>query len=69
MITVLKGEYINSHGHTPRGYGLWAFDFAKYGVMQEETVWTPTSMNYSDAIKWAKKYARQRKYVNIIVKS
>lgn len=48
-----------SHSKSPRGYGLWAFDIVDDSARETvATVFTPQSMNYSDAKVWIKSYIR-----------
>ena len=47
--------YKGSHGKEPKGFGAWAFYFDK---KDRDVFFTPTSMSYGDAIKWAKEQAK-----------
>lgn len=51
-IDVNTTQFEFSHGRKPKGFGSWAF------VINGEMKWFNQS-NYGDALKKAKKYARQ----------
>jgi len=55
-VRVETNRYERSHGKKPRGYGRWAFYFDDRGG---EPIFTPKTMNYSDAVKWAKEEAKK----------
>ena len=55
-VRVETNRYERSHGKKPRGYGKWAFYFDDKGG---EPIFTPTSMSYTDAVKWAKGEAKK----------
>jgi hypothetical protein len=57
MISVDTSRYERSHGKKPRGKGGWAFylDDPK----TSSPVFTPHSMQYSDAVNWAKEHAKE----------
>jgi hypothetical protein len=56
-VTINTTRYERSYGKKPKGLGMWAFYFDKTGG---EPIFTPQSMNYTDAIKWAKEQAKER---------
>jgi len=49
-------RYKRSHGKEPKGTGLWAFYFNRTGG---DPIFAPTTMSYSDAVKWAKEEAKK----------
>lgn len=54
-VSVDTSSYKRTHMKEPRGEGMWAFE------IKGKTVFTPGSMNYSDAVKWAKEEAAKEK--------
>lgn len=48
--------YRNTHGKAPRGEGHWAFEIGRDGSWT--TLFTPVSMRFTDAKKWAIREAR-----------
>ena len=50
-------KFQNAHGKKPSGNGMWAFKLS--GNQIEQDVWAPHSMNYGDAVKWAKGEAKK----------
>ena len=55
-VNIDTGDYKRSHGKEPRGRGMWAFYFDKNN---KEPFFTPSGMNYTDAVKWAKEQAKK----------
>lgn len=55
-ISVDTSRYERSHGKKPKGRGAWAFYFDRTGG---EALFTPQSMDYTDAVKWAKEQAKE----------
>jgi hypothetical protein len=51
---VSTSKYKGAHGKEPRGHGKWAFSVGG------EQIFTPNAMNYTDAVKWVKKEAKDR---------
>lgn len=47
-------QYVNSHGHEPRGRGTWAF-FGDRRMRIEDAIWSP-SMTYTEAKAWMRKH-------------
>lgn len=47
--------YTNSHRRSPRGYGRWGFIAKDTGGCESAVHFTPGSMNYGEACKWARK--------------
>ena len=62
-ITVNKNEYINAHGKSPAGYGMWFF------VVKSESVRTVVHYTgrYIDCLKEAKKVCGRTGCNQIIV--
>jgi len=66
-------EYICAHGKLPRGRGLWGFKpeynlgYPGFAETKQEVAanikFTPRSMTYADAKKWAKKAMTPYRYV------
>ena len=54
-VEVSTTRYERVHGKKPRGNGMWAFYLDPVG---DEPIFTPSAMNYTDAIKWASLKAR-----------
>jgi hypothetical protein len=54
-ISVDTSRYERSHGKKPKGRGSWAFYFDRAGG---DAMFTPHSMDYKDAINWAKEQAK-----------
>lgn len=54
-VEVKTNRYERVHGRKPRGNGMWAFYFDPVG---DEPIFTPSAMNYTDAVKWASLKAR-----------
>jgi len=50
-------NYEDTHGKKPRGEGIWAFNFHRDHAFTTE--FTPCSMKFSDAKRWAKQTAKQ----------
>lgn len=46
-------KYVRAHGKKPKGNGMWGFE------IKDQEVFTPTSMSYADAQKWAKEEAKR----------
>ena len=46
-------KYVRAHGKKPKGNGRWGFE------IKDQEVFTPTSMSYADAQKWAKEEAKR----------
>ena len=46
-------KYVRAHGKKPKGNGMWGFE------IKGQEVFTPTSMSYADAQKWAKEEAKR----------
>jgi hypothetical protein len=63
-VEVKTNRYQRSHGKKPRGWGKWAFYFDDRGG---DPIFTPTSMNYTDAVKWAKGEAKKAGKTEIYV--
>jgi len=61
VISVDTTSYRTTHGKEPRGAGKWAFRIGKEEMM------TPTSMNYTEALKWAKGEAEKMKVQSVYV--
>lgn len=59
-VTVNTRPYVSAHGHEPRGYGLWVFDFDG-----AERLDAPGP--YARAIGDARRYAAGRGYATITV--
>ena len=57
-IEIQKTEFLNSHGHDPRGRGCWLFEFLRDGEVVEGPWGWGWSGTYTDALKAAKKHAR-----------
>ncbi len=53
-VTVDASKYVRAHGKQPKGFGGWAFSIGG------EEVFTPSSMSYADAQKWAKEEAKKK---------
>ena len=49
-------RYKRSHQKNPKGYGQWAFSYNRDG---KEHFFVPKSMDYKDAVKWAKEEAKR----------
>lgn len=49
-------RYVRSHGKKPKGWGRWLFSYNRDG---SEMFQIPSSMNWSDAQKWAKSKAKE----------
>jgi hypothetical protein len=54
-VEVKTNRYERVHGKKPRGNGMWAFYLDPVG---DEPIFTPSAMNYTDAVKWASLKAR-----------
>lgn len=54
-VEVSTRRYERVHGKKPRGNGMWAFYLDPVG---DEPIFTPSAMNYTDAVKWASLKAR-----------
>ena len=54
-------EFEFSHGKTPRGIGMWAFDFGR------GPEFTPDCCSFTDAKRWAKKQAQARRVSAVAV--
>jgi hypothetical protein len=54
-VNVDPSKYIRVHGKAPKGTGIWAFE------IDGEAMLTPRPMSYSDAQKWAKEKAGEKK--------
>jgi hypothetical protein len=52
------------HTKEPKGHGLWFFSYRKDG---DDTFAVPQSMNYGDAVKWAKDQAKKEGKDSIFV--
>jgi len=63
-VEVKTNRYQRAHGKKPRGWGKWAFYFDDRGG---DPIFTPTSMNYTDAVKWAKGEAKKAGKTEIYV--
>jgi hypothetical protein len=63
-------EYFSSTGKQPRGWGVWAFDYATedHQANTYPQIFTPHSMSYSDAKKWALAEAKKLKatWLNVL---
>jgi hypothetical protein len=59
VITVTTSKYKTVHGKEPSGNGMWAFEIGG------GEVFTPKSMSFADAKKWAIEQAKE-KGVNVI---
>ena len=46
-------KYVRAHGKKPKGNGMWGFE------IKGQEVFTPSSMSYVDAQKWAKEEAKR----------
>ena len=46
-------QYEFSHGHKPRGAGMWAF---RNKYTNEPPIFTPHRYTYSEAKKWARRW-------------
>lgn len=59
----LEGEerYISTHGHAPRGRGMWRFKIGN------EEMDAPPNLTYADAVKYARRYAAARGETSITV--
>lgn len=60
-VMISSGNYVRSHGKTPRGRGLWALELAfafADGGDEAQLVFAPTRSTLTDAVKWAKKVAK-----------
>jgi hypothetical protein len=55
-VSVSTDRYKRSHGKNPGGWGSWAFYFDSRGG---EPIFTPSAMDYKDAVKWAKEKAKE----------
>jgi len=55
-VEVRTNRYERVHGKKPRGNGMWAFYF---DAISGDPIFTPGTMNYTDAVKWASLKARQ----------
>ena len=54
-VLIDPSKYVRTHGKKPSGTGMWAFE------IDGEEKFTPKSMLYSDAQKWAKDEANKKK--------
>jgi hypothetical protein len=63
-VTVSTDRYKRSHGKNPKGWGQWAFYFDSRGG---EPIFTPSGMDYKDAVKWAKEKAKEANKSSIYV--
>lgn len=52
-VNVDDSKYVRAHGKKPKGNGMWGFE------IKDQEVFTPTSMSYADAQKWAKEEAKR----------
>lgn len=52
-VNVDDSKYVRAHGKKPKGNGMWGFE------IKGQEVFTPTSMSYADAQKWAKEEAKR----------
>ncbi len=55
-VNVRTDRYERSHGKKPKGRGSWAFYFDRMGG---DAIFAPHSMDYKDAINWAKEEAKK----------
>lgn len=63
-VEVKTNRYQRAHGKKPRGWGKWAFYFDD---RDGDPIFTPTSMNYTDAVKWARGEAKKAGKTEIYV--
>ena len=52
-VSVDASKYVRAHGKQPKGNGMWGFE------IKGQEVFTPNSMSYVDACKWAKAEAKR----------
>lgn len=52
-VNIDDSKYVRAHGKKPKGNGMWGFE------IKDQEVFTPTSMSYADAQKWAKEEAKR----------
>ncbi len=66
-ITVIKREYENSHGHSPRGKGWWIFA-SERELPRDESKYIDAPLNtYATARKVAIEWAREQGFATIYV--
>ena len=66
---ISTSNYEFAHGKKPRGEGLWAFKFI-YGYLGQAVAseeFTPKSMSYSAAKKWAQGRADELNAIRVSV--
>ena len=51
--------YVRAHGKKPKGNGMWGFS------IKGQEVFTPTSMSYADAQKWAKEEGKKLNAITV----
>jgi len=52
-VSIDASKYVRVHGKQPKGNGQWGFE------IKGQEVFTPHSMSYADACKWAKEEAKR----------
>jgi len=52
-VNVDASKYVRAHGKQPKGNGMWGFE------IKGQEIFTPNSMSYVDACKWAKAEAKR----------
>lgn len=70
-IAVDTERFEGVHGKKPKGHGQWIFftDKNKTDIRKDDHYQTKTAMNYSDAVKAAKKWAKEKNLYRIYVAS
>ena len=58
-VTVDASKYVRAHGKQPKGNGMWGFE------IKGQEVFTPRSMSYVDAQKWAKEEGKKLNAITV----